>query len=131
AVVAVQMLKRPQKGLLRGIFRRLGFAQHAIAQVIDVRLVGFDQFCESFVTALLGLGHPGHFFVHAFSLNFLLRLRDKMEKVAQLSSRTLPQRYQNKYSLTKATLLQVYLGTRKNADLSFFPRESALACTGS
>jgi hypothetical protein len=35
-------------------------------------LICFDQFGEGFVTAMLGLDHPGHFIVHFSPEGFLL-----------------------------------------------------------
>ena len=76
------MLECPQESFLSRIFCKLRLTQHAVAEIVDMRLVGFDQFGESFFIALLGLDHPGHFIVHAFSLDFLLSLREKTKKVA-------------------------------------------------
>jgi hypothetical protein len=64
----MQVLKRAQKCLLRGIFCQIRLTQHAIAQVENWSLIGFDEFGKRVVTALLGLNYPDLFFVHACSL---------------------------------------------------------------
>ena len=68
----MDVLKSPQKGLLRRVFSGFRLTQHAIAQVIDMFLVGFHQIGEGFVATLLGLKHPGHLFAHTFSFAVLL-----------------------------------------------------------
>ena len=67
-IVTMQVLEGAQEGLLRGILCQIGLAQHAIAQVENRGLIGFDEMRESLVTALLSLEYPGHFFVHTCSL---------------------------------------------------------------
>src|SRR5215208_2527289 len=67
-VITMQVLISAQKRLLRGIFGSFGFAQHAIAQVKDVRLMFFDELGKRLVTALLSLENPDKFVVHSRSL---------------------------------------------------------------
>ena len=84
AVVALDVLIDAQEGLLRGIFRGFRLAQHAIAQVVDGRLIRFDYISEGFIAALLRLEHPGHFVVHARSLFFYQTIRTESGMVAGL-----------------------------------------------
>src|SRR5512138_28942 len=76
-VVAVQILIGTQKGLLGGIFGGFRLTQHAIAQVIDVCLMFFDELCKRIVVALLSLEYPGKFVVHSRSLYLLYAERGK------------------------------------------------------
>src|SRR5512139_3458345 len=54
-VVAMQMLKSSQESLLGGIFSGLSFAEHAVAQVIDMHLVRLHELREGFLAAMLSL----------------------------------------------------------------------------
>src|SRR5258706_1048033 len=77
-IIAMQVLERTQKCYLRGIFRQLRFAEHAIAKVKDRGLIGFDEFGKCLIAALLSLENPGCFFVHAcssYELTILLYAR--------------------------------------------------------
>src|SRR3972149_333315 len=72
-IVTMQVLEGAQKRFLRGIFSQVRLAQHAITQVENRGLIGFDEMRKCLVTALLSLSDPGRFFVHACSLmDFLL-----------------------------------------------------------
>ena len=67
-IIAMKVLVGPQKGLLRGVFRRFGLTQHAITQVVDRSLVGLNDVCKRFVASVFGLEYPGLFLVHVSPL---------------------------------------------------------------
>ena len=67
----MQVLVGTQEGFLRGIFSGFGLAQHAVTQIVDVRLMFLDELCKRLVIALLSLENPGKFIVHSRSLYFL------------------------------------------------------------
>src|SRR6266498_3850303 len=76
-VIAMQILIGTQKRLLRSIFSHFRLTQHAITQVVDVRLMFLDELCKRFVIALLSLENPGKFVVHSRSLYLLYAGRRK------------------------------------------------------
>src|SRR5919112_1418534 len=91
-IIAMQVLVGTQKCLLRGIFSGFGLTQHAVTQIVDVRLVFLNKPCKRFVIALLRLENPGKFIVHSRSLYFLyaeaeIKLRDNFigEKAASIN----------------------------------------------
>src|SRR5215213_10508097 len=67
----MQVLIRTQERLLRGILGGFRLTQHAVTQIVDVRLMLLDKPGERFVIALLRLENPGKFIIHSRSLYFL------------------------------------------------------------
>jgi hypothetical protein len=55
----VQILVGAQKRFLRSILGGFRLAEHAVTQVVDMRLMFFNEPCKRFVAALLSLEDPG------------------------------------------------------------------------
>jgi hypothetical protein len=92
-IITMKVLEDSQEGLLCGILRRFGMAQHAITQVVDWSLIRLNDVSKRFVVSVFGLEYPGLFLVHVtpncISCFPYYLLRNNWVKVAKYSSQFL------------------------------------------